>query len=242
MRNTWKYKIMNWLLAGAVALFGAEAHAQTDVAASVDGAFGTTTQAGIPFSGKVAQTPSNSAGALLGVRHVWSRWVGLEAAYTYNRANQTYSYPISAEVPTAPCPSSGCTLAPPVSISANAHAITGAWVVSRKSRRFRSFALAGGGLLLVVPSGGQEYTGFTIYGQYLSNASYTHTATEFLWELGAGLDWKLSAHFGLRLQDREVMYKSPQLVSTQIYTFGTSGLQNAITYTQEPAFGVYYRF
>ena len=68
MRGKWSYIVC--LLAGAVAWSGAAAHAQTDVAASVDGAFGVPTHSGSSLSGTETQRAANAAGALLEVRHV----------------------------------------------------------------------------------------------------------------------------------------------------------------------------
>ncbi len=241
MIRKWIY--LACLLAGVAAWNGATVYAQTDIAASIDGAFSGATQSGTPQPGVDSQSPSNSAGALLEVRHIHNSLVGFEGAYSYNRANQTYSYTFPLNAPTTPCPSSGCRTQPiTVAVSAYAQSITGDWLISRKMRNFRPFALAGGGILLVVPSGGQTYTGYNVTGQYLNNATYTYHTTEFVLVFGAGLDWKLSSHLGLRLQDRENIYKSPQLLSTQIYPFGSSGLKNDLTTTQEPALGVYYRF
>ena len=234
-----KWMYLACLLAGVAACCGAGAYAQTDIAGSIDGAFSGSTQSGTLQTGEDVQRPSNSAGGLLEVRHIHNSLVGFEATYSYNRANQTYS---SIILLGPPCPSSGNCYAQPVAVSANAHTITGDWVVSRKKRSLRYFALAGGGVLFVVPSGGQKYTGYSVTGQYLNNATYTYNATEFVFVCGIGLDWELTSHFGLRLQDRANMYKSPQLLSTQIYPFGGSGLKNDLTYTQEPALGIYYRF
>ncbi len=247
MRRKWLY--LACLLVGAAAWGGAIACAQTDIAASIDGAFSGNTQAGVDV-----QSPSNSAGALLEVRHIHNSLVGFEGAYSYNRANQTYAYTVPVSVTIRPpCPYPipvGCgtsyAYAQPVAVSANAHAITGDWVVSRKMRSFRPFALAGGGLLLVVPSSGQRYTGSTVPGQTYINVApdqmSTNIATEFLFVFGAGLDWKLSSHIGLRLQDRDTMYKSPQLFSTDVYPVSGPSTKGLYTYTQEPVLGVYYRF
>ena len=214
MRRKWMY--LACLLAGVAAWSGAGACAQTDIAASIDGAFsGTTT------SGLYAQRPSNSAGGLLEVRHILNPLVGFEATYSYHRANQVSTY----IGPIHPCPISptggvvNCSN-PPIVIAANAHTITGDWVVSRKKRSLRYFALAGGGVLFVVPGGGQMYTS---------------TATEFVFEFGIGLDWELASHFGLRLQDRANIYSAPNL-----NTFSTA--TGDLTYTEEPALGIYYRF
>ena len=219
MKEKWIH--LACLLAGVAAWNGAIAYGQTDVAASIDGAVSGATQSGTPLSGEYSQSSSNSAGALLEMRHIHNSWVGFEAAYSYNRANQTYTYIFPANAPTTPCPSSGCNSQPvTVVVSAYAQTITGDWVISRKKRNLQYFALAGGGVLFVVPSSGQIYTS---------------SATEFVFECGLGLDWKFASHFGLRLQDRVDIDSAPNL-----NTFST--VNGDLTYTQEPALGVYYRF
>ena len=214
MKRKWIY--LACLLAGVTAWNGAIAYGQTDVAASVDGAFSGTSQSRLEV-----QRSSNSAGGLLEVRHIHNALVGFEATYSYNRANQVYTY-IGPPPPTTPCPSSGCNSQPaPVVIPANAHTLTGDWVISRKKRNLQYFALAGGGVLFVVPSNDPMYS--------------SSTATEFVFECGIGLDWEFASHFGLRLQDRMDIDSAPNL-----NTFST--VNGDLTYTQEPALGVYYRF
>jgi opacity protein-like surface antigen len=189
-----------FLLIGIAALASSAACAQTDVAGSVYGAFsGTTTTNG------VAQSPSNAAGALLEVRHISKPWFGYEGTYAFNRANQVYS-----------CPS--CILKSG-SISANAHEVTADYVASVKLLNFKPFALAGGGLLLSVPSGGQISTA---------------TSTKPVFVYGAGVDWGLLPHIGLRLQYRGNLYKAPDL--TKLFTSSS-----AFTHTAEPMIGVYFR-
>jgi hypothetical protein len=50
------------------------------------------------------------------------------------------------------------------------------------------------------------------------------TAAEFLLNFGAGVDWKLSSHLGLRLQDRVNLYKSPQMVTDNLYYYDPANL------------------
>ncbi len=222
MKRKWIH-IVCWIVAVA-AWNGMAAYAQSDVAASVVGAF-----SGSVTSGANEQNPSDAAGALIEVRHINSSWVGFEAAYSYFRASQMYTYAAPVVLP-FPCPSSGCGpngYAQPMAVSANAHAFTGDWIISRKMHNFSPFALAGVGFLLAVPSGGQMHTG---------------TAAEFLLNFGAGVDWKLSSHLGLRLQDRVNLYKSPQMVTDNLYYYDPANLGGTYMHTQEPAIGVYYRF
>ena len=223
-----KWMYLACLLASATAWSGARACAQTDVAASIDGAFSGASLVG-------TQQATQSVGALLEVRHIFNPLLGFEAAYSYNRAYQMYA----DTVKNPPCPLSpnggvvNCSI-PPVVISAQTQAITGDWVVSRKMRSFRPFALAGAGVVFVAPSSGQAYTSYSVNGQNVNNSSYTNSTTEFLFVFGIGLDWELTSHFGLRLQDRANINQSPQL--------GGSGLTNNLTYTEEPALGICYRF
>lgn len=224
------------LVAVAAVMLALSAHAQkqTDVAASIYGAFNASTT-----SVGVTQSAADAAGALLEVRRIVSPWIGFEATYSYNRANQSY-ITTTAQILYPPCPTSGNC--PPIykqpiaAVSANAHSITGNWVFSRKMRNLRPFALAGGGLLLFIPSGGQ---------------STTQNAAEFTFLFGAGLDWKLSQHLGLRLQDRIAIYKTPILAAPGLYPSLTdSSFQSGTTWneprvythSQQPALGVYYRF
>ena len=235
MKMKWMY--LACLLAGAAAWNGAIAYGQkqTDIAGSIIGTFNASAT-----SGGVTQSAADVAGALLEVRRIVSPWIGFEATYSYNRANQSY-ITTTAQILYPPCPPGFGNCAPlyeqPIAaVSANAHSITGDWVFSRKVRNFRPFALAGGGLLLFIPSGGQ---------------STTQNAAEFTFLFGAGLDWKLSQHLGLRLQDRIAIYKTPILAAPGLYpSLTNSSFQSGTTwnepkvytYSQQPALGVYYRF
>ena len=195
---------------GGVALGSAMAGAQTDVAASIYGAFSGATN-----GNGVVESPSNAAGGILEVRHIKNPLIGYETTYSFNRANQTY------DVTSFACPVSNppCTPPPPAPVSANAHEVTGDWVASLKVSNLRPFALAGVGALFNVPSSGQ-------------NGTTSDTKAVFVY--GAGLDWGLLPHLGLRLQYRGNLYKAPDL--TTVYT--STG---AFTHTAEPMIGVYFR-
>ncbi len=130
--------------------------AQTDVGASVYGAFSGTVRG----SGSIhIPAPSSAVGGLLELRHIFSPVLGFEVTYSYNRANQVYtSY---GAVPVA-CPlPSGCAYPPPplpVSVSANANEFTADWIPSRTKGALRPFGVLGVGALLDMPSGGQSNT------------------------------------------------------------------------------------
>jgi opacity protein-like surface antigen len=173
------------------ALANAAASAQTDVAASLYGAF-----TGASRGNDTIQSPSNAAGGLIELRHISHPWLGYEGTYALNRANQKYSF---AAVP-ASCPSSGCGVTLN-SVSANAHEVTGDWVASLKIGNLRPFVLAGGGILIDAPSSGQ---------------ASTSTSTKPVFVYGGGVDWRLLPHIGLRLQYRGNLYKAPDL--TTVFT------------------------
>lgn len=187
----------------------ASAKAQTDVALSIYGAFNGSTN-GNGFQ----QSPANSAGGMVELRHISHPLIGYDVTYSYNRDNQSYFGSI-----TNPCPSSGCTIAA-TSVSANAHELTGDWVASVKLANLRPFALAGVGLLLNEPVSGQ---------------SNTQSSTKPVFVYGAGLDWGLVPHLGLRFQYRGNLYKAPDLTTVYRST-------GAFTHSSEPMLGAYLRF
>jgi opacity protein-like surface antigen len=191
----------------AILLFGlcaAPSIAQTSVALSIYGAFSGATN-----GNGVAESPSNSAGGLFELRHISNPIIGWEATYSYNRANQTYTF---------------CGTVTPLcqrqSISADAHEITGDWVPSVHIGSVRPFAVLGVGALLNEPAGSQ---------------SSTTSSNKVVYVYGAGLDWRLIPHIGLRFQYRGNLYKTPD-----VSTLFTSS--NAFTHTAEPMIGAYFSF
>lgn len=209
-----------WILAAIVmvglclqrcATAGAQAEAvktitQTDVSLSVYGAFsGTTTGDGI------VQSPSNAAGGIFEVRHIINPLIGFEGTYSFNRANQKYTPTTSCGLP--------CGTITPATVSADAHEVTADYLASLKIANLRPFALAGAGLLFNEPSSGQ---------------ADTTSSNKPVFVYGAGLDWGLLPHIGVRLQYRGNLYRTPDL--TKLY--GSSG---AFMHTSEPMIGVYLR-
>jgi hypothetical protein len=217
MGSKWMLRVL--LLVGAAGLAGlgnTAAFAQTDVAGSLYGAFNGTTN-----GDGTTQSPANAAGALLEVRHISNPLIGYEGTYSYNRANEVYTAaPAFCPAP-GPCPTTFAT------VSANAHELAADWVASVKVSSFRPFALAGGGILFDVPAGTPGGTGTSL-------SSTTSTSTKPVFVYGAGLDWGLLPHLGLRLQFRGNLYKAPNLVNL----FTSTG---AFTHTSEPMIGVFFR-
>lgn len=192
---------------------GALACAQTDAALSLYGAFsGTTNAAGY------TQSPANSAGGIAELRHIANPILGFEGTYSFNRANQSYTSTVAI---TCPIASVGCP-PPTARVGANAHEITVDWVPSVKLLHIRPFGVLGAGVLLHVP----QTTGQTTLE--------TQTSTKAVYVYGAGLDWGLAPHIGLRLQYRGNLYKAPNV--TQLFTSA-----DKFTHTAEPMVGIYFR-
>lgn len=200
------------LLFGAAAVSGMVARAQTSVGLSIYGAFSGTTN-----GNGIQESPSNSAGGLVELRHISNPILGWEATYSYNRANEVIRP--SGVNPPGVCPSSGCTITP-ATVSANAHEVTADWVPSLHIANFRPFGVLGVGLLLNEPTSGQ------------SDASSSSRA---VYVYGAGLDWGLLPHLGLRFQYRGNLYKAPDV--SKLYTS-----TDAFTHTAEPMIGAYFSF
>jgi opacity protein-like surface antigen len=181
-------------------------HAQTSVGLSLYGAFSGATN-----GNGVQESPSNSAGGLIEVRHISNPIFGFEGTYSYNRSNQVYR---------AQCSGPACTTVVPATVSANAHELTADWVPSIHISNLRPFGVLGAGLLLNVPDSGQ------------TNSTNSNKA---VYVYGAGLDWGLLPHLGLRFQYRGNLYKTPDV--TRLYTS-----TDAFTHTAEPMIGAYFSF
>ena len=214
------------LLAALFASTPASAASQTDAAVSLYGAFSNSTSG----NGNI-QSPANAAGGMIEMRHLVHPWLGYEATYSFNRANQNYNEPVFA------CPGlpSACPASISSSISANAHEFTGDWVFSLKMLNLRPFAVVGVGVLVDVPVGGTYTSCSQTNPPCTTNTAPTSTATKPVFVYGAGLDWGLLPHLGLRFQYRGNLYKAAAL---------TSVIQssNAFMQTSEPMIGAYFRF
>jgi opacity protein-like surface antigen len=73
-----------------------------------------------------------------------------------------------------------------------------------------------------------------LFNQPSSGQNDTTSDTKPVFVYGAGLDWGLLPHLGVRLQYRGNLYKAPDL--TTLYTS-----TDAFTHTAEPMIGVYFR-
>lgn len=203
-----------WALLLGFVFFGCVAKGQTDVAASVYGAFtGTVNGNG------VAQSPSNQAGFIAELHHQSNPLVGYEVSYSWNRANQKYVQSAATSTFTQIVP-------------ADAHEITAAWEVSLHVLNVRPFLLAGGGVIFHQPSG--QTTIITNAGPGDVVAT-TKSDTAGVLVYGGGVDVGLLPHLGLRAQYRGNLYSAPQLSEAFSST-------SAFFHTSEPMIGAYFRF
>ncbi len=159
-----------------------------------------------------AQTPSNSAGGMLEVRHIVNPLVGYEFTYSFNPSNQAFA-PITGDC------RSDCNQQP-VKISDKGSLVALDWVVSHKEGSFRPFAV--GGLGFFINSAGYAPDG-------------TNTIVRPTFVFGGGVDWQMRPHFGLRFQYRDNYYKAPDIALNYASTGG-------YTQTAEPMAGFYYRY
>jgi opacity protein-like surface antigen len=153
----------------------------------------------------VSQGATKSAGFLASYRFSFTPHQAVEANYGYSKNSQNY---FNGDF---------------ISVQAGVHELTGAYVLKASNSRFSPFALAGTGALIFSPTSNVD--------PFLGAS--TQARAVFLY--GAGADYNLSSHFGIRAQYRGLVYKAPD--------FGISGLQtDAVTHMAEPSIGLVFRF
>jgi opacity protein-like surface antigen len=219
-----------FLVAVIVAIAALPVSAQTSVAVSGYGAFSGTTN-----GNGTEQSPANQAGGLFELRHISNPIFGFEGTYSFNRANQTYTTEPAA------CPAFACSVSSET-VRANAHEVTADWVPSVHIANVRPFGVLGVGLLLDVPSDSQATVvttspcNVTCPGSPTTTTSTSSTSTSYkpVYVYGAGLDWGLIPHIGLRLQYRGNLYSAPNV--TKLFSS-----TDTFTHTAEPMIGIYFR-
>jgi Outer membrane protein beta-barrel domain len=190
-----------------IALGGATAVAQTDVA----GSFYDMLNGGTKTGNGTVQTSPSGMGGIMELRHIQKNpLIGYELSYSYNLANQTYApetgncgYQCSNQAET---------------VKGNANQVGIEWVPSMKIGNLRPFGVAGMGFYINTPS---------------VDIGYLNTVVRPMYIYGAGLDWGLLPHAGLRLQYRGEMFKAPNLDDR----YNTTGV---FTHASLPMIGFYF--
>lgn len=106
------------------------------------------------------------------------------------------------------------------SVKATAHQVGADWFLSFPVLMLKPFVLAGGGLIFFSPDGSQP-------------DSRSETKPTFVY--GAGVDWTVIPHFGVRFQYRGNLYHAPDLARAFTST-------HAAVHTAQPMIGAYLRF
>ncbi|MCL5262977.1 MAG: outer membrane beta-barrel protein [Acidobacteria bacterium] len=207
-------RILPFFLLLVLLVFGiSPVNAQNDIAVSALGSFSSSTTGFY-----TQQDPFDQAGVLVEFRHIWNPLYGYELAYSANRANQAYIN--VGPHPTLPCTPFGCPYPTRQNVRAYDHEVSADWVVSVPFASLRPFALAGGGVQMFEPMGGQMGT---------------QSDNQAVFVYGAGLDWTLLPQFGLRFQYRGNLYKAPSLAVAFPAT-------DKFTHSAEPVIGFFIRF
>lgn len=216
-----KWMLTTCILAGMAAITGAAAHGQAGPARPA--AVQSDSQTDIGLSGYATftssstgmglkQTPTNSYGGMIEVRHIAKPLLGYEMTFSFNPNDQKYA-PIAG--------SCGLTCQNPVtSITNKAMEFTVDYVASKRIGNLRPFVVGGLGFYISVP-------GDTPFGN--------NTSIRGVYVAGGGADFDLSSHFGVRGQIRDNFYKAPNISSIYPAT-------GVFTSSLEPMGGVYYRF
>jgi opacity protein-like surface antigen len=226
-----KWMLTTFILFGMAALTSAAAHGQAGAPANEQSgnaagervAAASRKQTDIGISGYktftsatsgngTQQTPSDSAGGMLELRHIVNPLLGYEITYSFNPANQAFAPKAGA-----------CALVcqnPPTKITAKASEIAIDYVASYKVGNLRPFVVGGLGFFMTFP-------GPTPFGN--------NTSVRPTYVYGGGVDWNFGARLGLRLQYRGNYYKAPNVSAIYPPT-------GVFTQTAEPMAGVYYRF
>jgi hypothetical protein len=200
------------------------------------------------------QVPANQAGGFIELQHLSGPFLGFEATYSWNRANTTYNNRFPSDKVLGYTPALGCPIAegcPRETVSANAHEFTADWTPSRLifKERLLLFGVLGGGVLADVPSTSKATVvtaypcGLPVSGVFpcgfpgvtpvtVTTTSETRAAFKPVYAYGAGLDWGLLSHLGIRIQYRGNFYPAPNM--TKLFS-PTDGY----THTAEPMIGVY---
>ena len=197
------------------------------------GIFGQLTQARIPttsqqvsdglFITQKSQSASPSAGVLGTFHQQFTRWIGYNVNVGYTRFTENYSSGF-VFVPSATSLTSLTTNFMRGSIGTNVVETTVAVVAQGpRNRRFSTFAQFGGGGLFFVP--------FTHLDGYNKQVRPTMV-------FGAGMNYRLTEHLGLRVEYRGLFYKSPDFAPTLNYLPVT----RLFTVTNQPAVSLTYTF
>jgi opacity protein-like surface antigen len=172
------------------------------------------------FVTQQTQAIDASAGVLGTFHQSIKSWLGYTVNVGYTRSTHDYSY-AQGFIPNPNAP--GEVTYSQGAIEADRYELTLGYVVEGpRNKRFRTFAQVGGGGLFFVPT-----------ASYFANQQ-TRPAMLF----GAGMEYKITPHMGVRAEYRGLFYKGPDFA----YDFGNVPVQRLFTITSSPTISLVYRF
>lgn len=189
-----------------------------------------------PYTGGVTttqtiQAASTSPGVFTTFHQSFKPWLGYNVNFGYTRFSENYSYGIDS-VPTPPATSPVHSTYSQGSLRTNMTDLTIAWVFNGPHNgRLTTFGQFGGGGLFFLPVD-------RVLPLSYRPATYQTRPTMIF---GAGINYKLTGHLGLRAEYRGLFYKSPDfgLPPGNSYNFPMTRL---FTVTNAPAVSLVYRF
>lgn len=165
---------------------------------------------------------SNSIGVLGTFHQSFRPWLGYSVNMGYTRLSEGFSSGSVATWPTS-IPMYPCCYFRHGSIGLNMYELTAAPIVhGPRSARVDTFAQVGGGLLSFLPTDSPSPYRVMFRGTGV---------------FGAGMDYKLSAHWALRAEYRGLLYKNPDFAGAG----GGTPAVKLINVTHEPTISVVYR-
>jgi opacity protein-like surface antigen len=206
----------------AVLAFGSMAHAQgfashLSVGAGFEGIFPAST-----FTKSLAETnqnpntqaTTNSVGAVVDVRYDFGHHSAVDLALTLNRSTELFYWASQSNVSR---------------IQSNNGEMIGSYIFRLPSKEFvKPYFLLGGGMVRFSPNNNSYNTGVP------------STDTKIAFAYGFGSDFKVSDHWGLRLQYRGLLRGDPdfKLLNNVSNSFGT-GVK---AHVPEPSIQIVYHF
>jgi opacity protein-like surface antigen len=200
----------------SVGVFGQLTPARTPVT--------TTNQSGGSQIFQTTQGTSPSPGVLGTFHQSFRPWLGYNVNVGYTRFSENYSSGY-AFVPNASSTFPAFSNFSQGSIGTNMYEVTVAYAIQGpRAKRFNTFAQFGGGGLFFLPT---------------QSSSPYDKQTRPAMLFGVGVNYKLSAHWGIRAEYRGLFYKNPDFA---YYSGNAVPISKLFTVTNTPGVSVVYSF
>lgn len=207
------------------------------------GIFGQFTSRIAATSQPVAQSTSDSSGALFSFHKSYHWWLGYDANYAYTSFSEYYTETYAGECTSFPGTSQPTICIPTTpakaTVPTSMHEFTGAYLVKSPISLLglRPYGEVGLGDLLFAPSVNSTEVTFPVSSTYGNFSQQVSAQNRIAGLYAIGVDAPLlTSHLGARFEYRNLWYKAP--------SFGADGLLNAnsVVVTQEPVASLYFKF